>query len=46
MSKEYDHVNNPHDTGYQYLLKSKKAFLQLLRSFTKKGWVDQVDETT
>ena len=45
MPKEDNHVNNPHDTGYQYLLKSKKAFLQLLRSFTKKGWVDQVDET-
>lgn len=29
MSREEVHI--PHDTGYKYLLSSKKAFLQLLR---------------
>ncbi|MDK2903473.1 MAG: hypothetical protein PWQ93_1392 [Clostridiales bacterium] len=37
-------VNNPHDTGYKYLLSSKKVFLQLLRSFIKEGWVNLIDE--
>jgi hypothetical protein len=33
-------IHNPHDTGYKYLLLSKKMFIQLLRSFVKEEWVD------
>ena len=46
MPEEQDNVHNPHDTGYKHLLKSKKAFLQLLRSFIKQGWAEQVDEAS
>ena len=35
-------VHMPHDTGYKYLLASKKAFTQLIRYFVKSGWSDQV----
>jgi predicted transposase/invertase (TIGR01784 family) len=38
-------VQFPHDSSYRYLLSSKKLFLELLRSFVNKGWVNQVDET-
>ena len=44
MSENNNQVDKPHDTGYRYLLKSKKAFVQLLRSFIKGGWAKQVDE--
>ncbi|MDO9535978.1 MAG: Rpn family recombination-promoting nuclease/putative transposase [Bacillota bacterium] len=44
MPNNQETVHMPHDTGYKYLLASKKAFLQLLRSFVKTGWADQVDE--
>ncbi len=39
-------INNPHDSGYKYLLYSKKAFVQLIRSFVKTGWADQIDEAS
>jgi len=42
MTQEQVHM--PHDTGYKYLLSSKKAFLQLLRSFVQGGWAKDVDE--
>lgn len=35
----------PHDSSYRYLLSSKKLFIELLRSFVHKGWVEQVEET-
>src|SRR5690625_3548109 len=38
-------INNEHDIGYKFLLSSKKVFLQLLRSFVNKDWVDQIEET-
>lgn len=44
MRDNRETVYMPHDTGYKYLLASKKAFLQLIRSFVKIGWADQVDE--
>ncbi len=31
-------------TGYKYLLSSKKAFVQLLRSFAQTEWAGQVEE--
>lgn len=43
MPKEQSKINTPHDTGYKHLLRSKQAFLQLLRSFIKHGWEEQVD---
>ena len=36
--------NNTHDRGYKWLLSSREIFLQLLRSFVKEPWVDQIDE--
>lgn len=38
-------VHQPHDKGYKYLLSSKRLFLELLRSFVKRGWVEQIDES-
>lgn len=41
---EYDSVCNKHDKGYKYLLSAKKVFVELLKSFVRQGWVDQIDE--
>ncbi len=38
--------NNPHDTGYRSLFNSKTVFLQLIKSFIKHGWAEQIDEAT
>ncbi len=45
MPSDREQIHMPHDTGYKYLLSSKKAFIQLIRSFIKTGWAKQVDET-
>lgn len=37
-------VHQRHDTSYRFLLSSKKLFVELLRSFIHKGWVQAVDE--
>lgn len=37
-------VHQRHDTTYRFLLSSKKLFVELLRSFVNKGWVQAVDE--
>lgn len=37
-------VHQRHDTSYRFLLSSKKLFVELLRSFIDKGWVQAVDE--
>lgn len=37
-------VHQPHDTSYKFLLSSKKLFVELLRSFINKSWVNGVDE--
>jgi len=39
-------INNEHDVGYRYLLKAKQVYIQLLKSFVDKEWVDQIDEST
>lgn len=39
-------IHQPHDTGYKYLLSSKKIFKELLQSFVKAGWVDKIDAST
>ncbi|GAC40811.1 uncharacterized conserved protein [Paenibacillus popilliae ATCC 14706] len=37
-------VHQRHDTSYRFLLSSKKLFVELLRSFINKGWVQAVNE--
>ena len=39
-------IHQPHDKGYKSLLSSKKVFLELLRSFVKKDWIDYIDENS
>ena len=36
-------IHQPHDKGYKYLLSSKRAFLELLRSFIRRDWVHAID---
>ncbi len=43
--EQYEVLDNAHDTGYKYLLETKRIFVQLLRSFVKQGWVDKIDES-
>ena len=44
MSDHENPVRHQHDRGYKHLLSSKQIFLEMLRSFVKRGWVDQIDE--
>jgi len=37
-------VHQGHDKGYKNLLKSKRAFMDLLKSFVKADWVKLVRE--
>lgn len=39
-----DTVHQQHDTSYKFLLSSKKLFIELLRSFVDRGWVQAVNE--
>ncbi|GIP30864.1 MULTISPECIES: Rpn family recombination-promoting nuclease/putative transposase [Paenibacillaceae] len=39
-------IHQRHDTSYRFLLSSKKLFVELLRSFVHKGWVQSIDETS
>ena len=41
---KYEVINNKHDTGYKYLLSVKRVFIQLLKSFVDKSWVNDIDE--
>lgn len=38
-------IHQRHDRGYKHLLSSKHIFLQLVRTFMKRGWVDHIDES-
>jgi len=38
-------IHQQHDKGYKYLLSSKKLFLELLRSFVHREWVERIDES-
>jgi len=42
---EYEVPDNRHDKGYKYLLSAKKVFLELLKSFVRQGWVEEIDES-
>ena len=37
-------IHQEHDKGYKHLLQSKRAFMDLLKSFVKKEWVELVCE--
>ncbi|KAA8675272.1 Rpn family recombination-promoting nuclease/putative transposase [Clostridium sp. HV4-5-A1G] len=37
-----DRVHHEHDVGYKYIFSHKETFLELLRSFVKKDWVDLI----
>ncbi|KKC30248.1 Rpn family recombination-promoting nuclease/putative transposase [Caldanaerobacter subterraneus KAk] len=37
-------IHNQHDKGYKFLLSSKRVFIELLRSFVKQEWVNDIDE--
>ncbi|MFD2114555.1 Rpn family recombination-promoting nuclease/putative transposase [Paenibacillus yanchengensis] len=39
-----DTLHPRHDTSYRFLLSSKKLFVELLRSFITRGWVQDVEE--
>jgi len=40
-----ERINKEHDLGYKHLLTHKKTFIQLLRSFVKEDWVNEIDES-
>jgi len=46
MTTNNCNLNQPHDTGYKYLLSSKKAFVNMIRSFIRAGWAEQIDESS
>ena len=37
-------VNNPHDVGYRHIFNHKENFLELLRSFINKEWVNHINK--
>ncbi|MCY6485487.1 Rpn family recombination-promoting nuclease/putative transposase [Clostridium aestuarii] len=39
-----DEINNEHDLGYKSILSNKKNFIEFMRSFVKKDWVDVINE--
>lgn len=40
-----NNINNVHDVGYRAILSNKKTFVELLKTFVKKDWANQVDES-
>jgi hypothetical protein len=42
MTDDHRNMNHPHDTGYKYLLSSKKAFLKMIRSFIEYRWAENI----
>ncbi|WP_376774499.1 Rpn family recombination-promoting nuclease/putative transposase [Clostridium thailandense] len=39
-----ENINNEHDLGYKHILSHKKNFVEFLRSFVKKEWVELISE--
>ena len=37
-------IHHPHDKGYRQILTNKKSFLQLIKSFIKENWVNDINE--
>lgn len=44
LDDSFQQIHQPHDKAFKFLLASKKVFIQLLRSFVDRGWVEHVDE--
>lgn len=42
--KNNNDIHDKHDRGYKFLLSSRRMFLQLLNTFVKHGWVDEINE--
>ncbi|MFA5537511.1 MAG: Rpn family recombination-promoting nuclease/putative transposase, partial [Bacillota bacterium] len=42
--EDYRAIHNRHDKGYKYLLSSKTTFIQLLQTFTKLEWTENIKE--
>ncbi|KJR99397.1 MAG: transposase, partial [Peptococcaceae bacterium BRH_c4a] len=38
--------HHPHDKGYKQLLANKRTFLELLKTFVREKWVDNIDENS
>ncbi len=38
-------INKEHDLGYKHLLTHKKTFIELLKSFVRESWVNDIDES-
>lgn len=43
-SEQKKRVRHAHDRGYKHLLSSQSLFMQLVRSFIRRGWVEHIDE--
>ena len=39
-------IKDEHDKGYKDILTQKKNFVQLLKSFVKEAWVNEIDESS
>lgn len=46
MTDEHKAVRQKHDRGYKLLLSSKHIFLEMVRSFIKRGWAQEIDEAS
>lgn len=44
MNQNNTTMNTPHDKGYKWLLSSREIFVQLLQSFIKEPWVNEIDQ--
>lgn len=44
MQQLNETLNNEHDKGYKTLLKNKKTFLEFLKDFVRKDWVNEIYE--
>lgn len=44
MNKETKTVHHEHDVGYKHIFSHRETFLELLRSFIKKDWVNLIKE--
>ncbi len=44
MTDQEKIVHQKHDRGYKLLLSSKHIFLEMIRSFVHRGWVNHIDE--
>jgi hypothetical protein len=43
--EQENNINNIHDVGYRAILSNKKTFVELLKTFIRKDWANQIDES-